>query len=77
MAVNEDDEAKADPEAQTRRVVAIVVSATFSMIALLVVIGGFVGRFDPTLVDAAFTAFAGAAATVWIYLFHQNKTRGE
>jgi len=77
MAVNEDDGGKADPEAQTRRVVAIVVSTTFSTIALLIVIGGFVGRFDQTLVDAVVTALAGAAGAVWIYLFHQNKSRGE
>jgi len=68
---------KSDLEAQTRRLVAILVSATFSAIALIIVIGGLMGRFDQTLVDAVVTALAGAAGTVWVYLFHRNKSEGE
>jgi hypothetical protein len=76
--IREDEPAenKTDLEAQTRRLVAVLVSATFSVIALIVVIGGMIGRFDQVLVDAVVTALASAAGAVWVYLF-QRKSGGQ
>jgi hypothetical protein len=67
----------ADPEARTRQFLALMVGVTFSVITLLVVIGGLAGRFDPTLVDAMITALTSAAAGVWVYFFRHGKTGGE
>ena len=67
----------ADPEARTRQFLALLVGVTFSVMTLLVVIGGLAGRFDPTLVDAMITALTTAAAGVWVYFFRGGKTGGE
>jgi hypothetical protein len=64
-----------DPEAQTRRTLAVMIFSGFSLIALLVVIGGMVGKFDQTLVDAVVTAMAGSAATVAYFFFHNNQLK--
>jgi hypothetical protein len=68
---------KADVDAQTRRVVAIVVSVTFSAIALLIVIGGMLGRFDQTLVGDVLAALVCAAGAIFAYLFYRSKAGGE
>ena len=66
-----------DGLAATRRLVALAVSVTFLIIAVLIVIGGLVGRFDQALVGTVVTALAGAAGAVWAHLFHRGKAGGE
>lgn len=66
-----------DPEARTRQVLALLVGVTFSVMTLLVVVGGLAGRFDQTLVDAMITALTSAAAGVWLHFFRHGKTGGE
>lgn len=65
------------PEESTRRLVAVVVSITFSIGVLLVLIGGLAGRFNQTLVEAAVTALIAAAGAVWAYLFHRKRPGDE
>lgn len=71
------DKRNADAEARTRQFLALLVGVTFSVMTLLVVIGGLAGRFDQTLVDAMVTASTSAAAGVWFYFFRGGKTGGE
>jgi hypothetical protein len=47
------------------------------IIAVLIVIGGLVGRFDQALVGTVVTTLAGAAGAVWAHLFHRSKAGGE
>lgn len=66
----------ADREERTREFLALLIGITFSIIALVVVIGGLAGRFDQTLVDAMITALTSAAGGVWLYFFHRDRPGG-
>jgi hypothetical protein len=62
-----------DPEDKIRKTLAIVLCGGFSLITVLIVIGGMVGKFDQTLVDGVVTAFAGSAVSVACFYFYRKR----
>jgi hypothetical protein len=73
---NPRNERDAEREEGTRQFLARLIGITFSIIAVVVVIGGLAGRFDQTLVDAMITALSSAAAGVVLYFFHHDRPGG-
>ena len=57
--------------AATRHFLAVVVSVGFSVTAVLVVIGGLMGRFGPDLIGPVLAAFALSQSAVAYFYFRR------
>jgi hypothetical protein len=58
----------------TRRVLAYVLCAAFSLASVLVVIGGLIGKFDQGLVDAVFGVLGSSTAAIACFYFRSNRS---
>jgi hypothetical protein len=60
----------------TRNMLAIAIWLPYALIALLLVIGGLLGKFGPEVVDPVVAAYAASATTVvYFYFRHRGPAR--